>query len=912
MLILVWFGVFLARVSGRSVSIDVDAAWPRFLMSSVAEMGEFVAKLSSTRPEAYWTFVNEMCTQSSRVEELLYGMDTDASLAELRGLGVEAAVKSTSRGLEELMDTSLDVGMFAPTLEFYRAQEALHGDPCAGKAFVAVYAVGAADEAEIVCEDSSLQPTAAASAASAARLTADVAFNSETAAVPVPDESSHVYAAGGVGGTTPVLLEVVVYGVPGDPAYCALHKAATATVEVLGAAGVRYESRPGFAGVAPVTNSTALRGFGVLLDIKNMEYRAVDDRNSASGDNSEKNNENATANEIEEEVSFPVGEAVSGVVFDTLLKRAEVNPTDLRVLREVLLAGASAGSDDLKVWEMKNLGLQTTQLIVDAPDPVSKMMSLVQSFPAHALSVSSTKLRPSLVEDIDRFATLGGHNGIPTNALFINGRVHDLSGATLNVFDVITSVGTEHQLLEVLAALPVNREQRRKALSTAMTLGSGSNSFNQRRSGGGAGGTAVRVDVSKGGKHTITFLNNLEKDRAYKRWPSSLKTLLYPSYSLATVARNLYTVVAVVDPLSVGGVDILVQLHGMYQQQYPLRIGVVLDCSGKAGKGNSDWPALGTEVCYLFSHLKAVSSPSKAVSFLLELASVLKLSIDGGTVSLARKEVEALYSKAVSEGTKREAHSASDLTAAARKHGSEGGHVDDAGADDPFDMCRLFVDSSRSYLEARDLPVNSFSLNGRVVHSTEVGEELMQVIGAEQFLLSTLLRTGKIHDGTKSIFSALMDLGREEAAAGSGGNEEPDMMESMFGSARVGAVHSHYHPLLSSSDPPMHISGSSQSSILMDAVAHRFVSVARAGPDSDVDDDDIGCPRTSVLLSTPLSRNGFQSAAAGFGWLRKDSGQGRLMHRVGATFFSENASGKAYPILSLTLTLTLTLTTSIP
>jgi hypothetical protein len=40
----------------------------------------------------------------------------------------------------------------------------------------------------------------------------------------------------------------------------------------------------------------------------------------------------------------------------------------------------------------------------------------------------------------------------------------------------------------------------------------------------------VRIDVSKGGKHVVTFLNNLEKDDMYRRWPKKLKQLTMPSW----------------------------------------------------------------------------------------------------------------------------------------------------------------------------------------------------------------------------------------------------------------------------------------------------------------------------------------------------------------------------------------------
>jgi hypothetical protein len=46
--------------SGRSVSVDVDAPWPRALPSAIAEVGEFVKEHA---PAHYWTYVDALCDQ---------------------------------------------------------------------------------------------------------------------------------------------------------------------------------------------------------------------------------------------------------------------------------------------------------------------------------------------------------------------------------------------------------------------------------------------------------------------------------------------------------------------------------------------------------------------------------------------------------------------------------------------------------------------------------------------------------------------------------------------------------------------------------------------------------------------------------------------------------------------------------
>lgn len=121
-----------------------------------------------------------------------------------------------------------------------------------------------------------------------------------------------------------------------------------------------------------------------------------------------------------------------------------------------------------------------------------------------------------------------------------------------------------------------------KAAAASMTDGSAGAS----RDAGNSMSSIVRIDVSRGGKHVVTFVNNLEKDAAYKRWSRSLRMLNMPSWSLHTISRNLYTLIAVIDPLSLDGAALSMQMNMMWQQQFPVRFGVVLMCNGPSSSSN--------------------------------------------------------------------------------------------------------------------------------------------------------------------------------------------------------------------------------------------------------------------------------------------------------------------------------------
>ena len=136
--------------------------------------------------------------------------------------------------------------------------------------------------------------------------------------------------------------------------------------------------------------------------------------------------------------------------------------------------------------------------------------------------------------------------------------------------------------------------------------------------------------------------------------PRSLKQLLYPSWSIVAIARNLFTLIAVIDLFSEEGASLLMQMYMMMQQQYPVRMGLVLAChkdggsgsgdptrasttsssssstslsssssSSGSGSGSSSSSSIHSDFCRLFAALKHHHSEEDAHSFALSVASYL-------------------------------------------------------------------------------------------------------------------------------------------------------------------------------------------------------------------------------------------------------------------------------------------------
>ena len=94
---------------------------------------------------------------------------------------------------------------------------------------------------------------------------------------------------------------------------------------------------------APETSETSsiIRGWGVTMDIKNMEYKALDDR-PLNTQNEEKKKEEETNIEYDEEIE--------GFLFQTLQKRYPQHRDSMESLRRELLEQVADSASEIKVW----------------------------------------------------------------------------------------------------------------------------------------------------------------------------------------------------------------------------------------------------------------------------------------------------------------------------------------------------------------------------------------------------------------------------------------------------------------------------------------------------------------------------------------------------------------------------------
>lgn len=91
-----------------------------------------------------------------------------------------------------------------------------------------------------------------------------------------------------------------------------------------------------------------------------------------------------------------------------------------------------------------------------------------------------------------------------------------------------------------------------------------------------SGGKEFAIDIRDS---AIMWINDLENDVQYKRWPNSLMDLLRPSFPgmLRNVRKNLFNLVLLVDPIKPESRGIIKLAESFVIHLAPVRLGLVFD-----------------------------------------------------------------------------------------------------------------------------------------------------------------------------------------------------------------------------------------------------------------------------------------------------------------------------------------------
>jgi hypothetical protein len=458
--------------------------------------------------------------------------------------------------------------------------------------------------------------------------------------------------------------------------------------------------------------------------------------------------------------------------------------------------------------------------------------------------LSSAKVSSALRDELNAFYTMTPlGNIVPPNTLYIRGKPTRLDRNTFNYFDVLMQLHNEYkhllqvstwfsaataawerlqlpaQFAEIVEHLVAYEEfpggnGLYYAHSPAAEVGNTRNweeewhvhsaekdefSLEQATENanpwssvvpGGRGGmpeapseVSYRVDISKGFKHAVIFLNNLEKDNQYHSWSKSLQALFYPSWSLPQLRRNLYTIVTVVDFFSKDGMFMHSQVQMMMQQMYPLRFGVVPVCTAPSSSADPlTLAGYANQECLLFATLKEEQSQAVALEFLSTWSEhYMQLThphftaeADEETLELGRQykkgkiPVESIldvYESTLKRNRVKLSYTKRDHFIVKIREFLRAKHENDneLAVNPKWQNAYYYITTTSTYLSQRGLPTNSYSLNGQIVQETSFQTQaFMGMLGAEQQLYQQLVQGGKIADTSKSLFGDLLAEGQKE------------------------------------------------------------------------------------------------------------------------------------------------------
>ncbi|GIL48985.1 hypothetical protein Vafri_5482 [Volvox africanus] len=309
-----------------------------------------------------------------------------------------------------------------------------------------------------------------------------------------------------------------------------------------------------------------LPGWGVEAALKNTEYSAMDDkevsRQQQQGGSEE--DESGTAD-------FGTGDAavVKGFRLDVLAARRPQLRQELLTFRDQLRA-ADDDEAALKVWDLRDVGLQATQRILGSSDPLALLAELSQNFPGIVSSLSRQSVSSSLKSAVthnQQFVSAGA------NFLLLNGLAVDVND--FDFFAFLTRLRSEMRLRDTLVGPPL--ELPSELAKQVMALRA-EESAHPGPGGGEEAEPRLNLGSSSAMVKHVAFLNDLERDSRYQRYGRNLGDLLntFPG-RLRPLARNVFTAVLVTEPLCSESLELVMNIERMWEGGYPIRFGVVFN-----------------------------------------------------------------------------------------------------------------------------------------------------------------------------------------------------------------------------------------------------------------------------------------------------------------------------------------------
>ena len=403
---------------------------------------------------------------------------------------------------------------------------------------------------------------------------------------------------------------VVLYGQIGSANFYPFHKLLVAASK---ASVTKYflrhyrlsspsQSRPDF---------VSLSGYGVELAIKSTEYRSVDDTRV-------KGEESSLTERLKESETQGVPEVAGFRV--NKLKELHADKSDKIDELTTYLQESMKEIATLKVWQLQELSLQLASKLLSSPveDQLKLFQGYVQNFPIHAKSLINVHVDKDLRKEVEKNQMSFVQNmnlGTADTSLFLNGLFFDMD--TVDVFSLYSQVRNEMKMVEGLHRILKEKPSLLKHTDQLLKLDVSSSSSSGKSD-------HFTIDFRDS---AVQFINDLENDKMYKNWPSSIQDLLRPSYPgmLKNVRKNIYNLVMIIDASKAVNHDLIKLAESFYVHKAPLRVGFVFLVNEDAKDGLND---ASLALLNVFNFINQEKAGYDALSFITDVIATIPEGVD--------------------------------------------------------------------------------------------------------------------------------------------------------------------------------------------------------------------------------------------------------------------------------------------
>jgi UDP-glucose:glycoprotein glucosyltransferase len=308
----------------------------------------------------------------------------------------------------------------------------------------------------------------------------------------------------------------IIYADITHPLFADFHNTIAETARE-GKTSYRIRYRPAEKQAEPVP----LSGYGVELNLKRTDYIVIDDREAGATEG------------VKEDLKEPDAE-------DDL----EIKP--------------------LTTSELYNLGVNAASWIAASSDPMQALLQVTTDFPKYSSFLASQEASQEFVDEhvSNREILLpAGYNALWINGLQIENR-------QVNAYSMLDHLRRERKLIGQMKEIGLTSTQAVDILAHEVIAESAQNAVEHRFD--------WRDDAE--GNDVIIFMNDLEQDKRYAGWPTTLTGLFQRTYpgQLPSVAKDIHNIIVPFHVDDIKELELVVTaLQSLVKRKVPVRIGIV-------------------------------------------------------------------------------------------------------------------------------------------------------------------------------------------------------------------------------------------------------------------------------------------------------------------------------------------------